>query len=268
MLDYQYEQTNKRKRNHFQLRKNTRTFMSTEQEIRENVHRLNSIIYNRSRFKRTNRQQDTNNQTRIFQASNKSKSLKANTNSSVSFMSNSPVLTQNLSGVNRTHRRLKSSIKTSIKCKSHSKEESPKILKIKSRPSICSIKNVIKKINIPQNSIKNEQKAVKVLGIVFAVFFIAWMPFAITNILSTFVEIDVKLVDIFTWLGYVSSCINPLIYNAFNENFRKAFKDILTCNFNVNNSKTKSINLYSLIQKEKSSKVSKTYESGVKEAQA
>jgi hypothetical protein len=30
-----------------------------------------------------------------------------------------------------------------------------------------------------------------------------------------------------TWLGYVNSCINPVIYTIFNPEFRKAFKKIL-----------------------------------------
>ncbi|EEC12498.1 dopamine receptor, putative [Ixodes scapularis] len=30
-----------------------------------------------------------------------------------------------------------------------------------------------------------------------------------------------------TWLGYINSCVNPVIYTIFNPEFRKAFKKIL-----------------------------------------
>ncbi|RNA16110.1 SERotonin octopamine receptor family [Brachionus plicatilis] len=81
-------------------------------------------------------------------------------------------------------------------------------------------------------AVKNEQKAVKVLGIVFVIFVIAWGPFAIINILSAIFpkeSIHPSLLDTLTWLGYVSSCINPIIYNAFNKKFRTAFKHVLFC---------------------------------------
>jgi dopamine D2-like receptor len=33
---------------------------------------------------------------------------------------------------------------------------------------------------------------------------------------------------VFTWLGYINSFLNPVIYTIFNPEFRKAFKKILT----------------------------------------
>lgn len=32
-----------------------------------------------------------------------------------------------------------------------------------------------------------------------------------------------------TWLGYVNSALNPIIYTIFNREFRKAFKKIMVC---------------------------------------
>ena len=89
------------------------------------------------------------------------------------------------------------------------------------------------------NRVKNEQKAVKVLGVVFVVFVIAWVPFAIANILSAVCDLTTRCsihpyaLTILSWLGYISSSINPLIYNAINERFRFAFKMILTCRWHA-----------------------------------
>jgi hypothetical protein len=85
-------------------------------------------------------------------------------------------------------------------------------------------------------AVKNEEKAVKVLGIVFFVFVIAWGPFAVLNIILGFGSFQGsgsfydKVLNVLTWLGYISSAINPLIYNAFNDKFRYAFRQLLKCN--------------------------------------
>lgn len=87
--------------------------------------------------------------------------------------------------------------------------------------------------------VKNEQKAVKVLGVVFIVFVIAWVPFAIANIMSAVCELTGRCfippswLTALTWFGYISSSINPLIYNAINERFRFAFKQILACRWHT-----------------------------------
>ncbi|XP_067271028.1 5-hydroxytryptamine receptor 2B [Pseudorasbora parva] len=83
-------------------------------------------------------------------------------------------------------------------------------------------------------NLTNEQRASKVLGIVFMLFVVMWCPFFITNVISALVQ-DYKLVDqlmdIFQWVGYVSSGINPLVYTLFNRTFRQAFRRYITCNY-------------------------------------
>lgn len=34
---------------------------------------------------------------------------------------------------------------------------------------------------------------------------------------------------VFFWLGYVNSCINPMIYPCFSQEFKKAFQNVLCC---------------------------------------
>ncbi|XP_006893543.1 PREDICTED: 5-hydroxytryptamine receptor 2B [Elephantulus edwardii] len=85
-------------------------------------------------------------------------------------------------------------------------------------------------------TISNEQRASKVLGIVFFLFLLMWSPFFVTNI--TLAVCDScnqstlnKLLEIFVWIGYVSSGVNPLVYTLFNKTFRDAFGRYITCNY-------------------------------------
>lgn len=86
-------------------------------------------------------------------------------------------------------------------------------------------------------AINNERKASKVLGIVFFVFLIMWCPFFITNILSVLCgkacnqKLMGKLLNVFVWIGYVCSGINPLVYTLFNKVYRRAFSNYLRCNY-------------------------------------
>ncbi|XP_027541580.1 5-hydroxytryptamine receptor 2B [Neopelma chrysocephalum] len=85
-------------------------------------------------------------------------------------------------------------------------------------------------------TITNEQRASKVLGIVFFLFLLMWCPFFITNISSVLCntcnkEVFQKLLEIFVWIGYVSSGVNPLVYTLFNKTFREAFSRYITCNY-------------------------------------
>ncbi|XP_066883268.1 5-hydroxytryptamine receptor 2B isoform X2 [Kogia breviceps] len=90
-------------------------------------------------------------------------------------------------------------------------------------------------------TISNEQRASKVLGIVFFLFLLMWCPFFITNI--TLVLCDScnqttlkMLLEIFVWIGYVSSGVNPLVYTLFNKTFRNAFGRYITCNYRATKS--------------------------------
>nr|XP_032514615.1 5-hydroxytryptamine receptor 2C isoform X1 [Danaus plexippus plexippus] len=82
------------------------------------------------------------------------------------------------------------------------------------------------------NAVANEQKATKVLGLVFFTFVLCWAPFFLLNILFASCPaciVPEHVVDICLWLGYVSSTINPIIYTVFNRTFRAAFLRLLRC---------------------------------------
>ncbi|KAK5623724.1 5-hydroxytryptamine receptor 2B [Crenichthys baileyi] len=85
-------------------------------------------------------------------------------------------------------------------------------------------------------TLSNEQRASKVLGIVFLLFVVMWCPFFITNITSALCSSCVekvisRLMEIFVWVGYMSSGINPLVYTLFNKTFREAFTRYIICKY-------------------------------------
>ncbi|CAF1123590.1 unnamed protein product [Adineta steineri] len=111
---------------------------------------------------------------------------------------------------------------------------------------------VQKAVHVFKNGIEttSERRAMTVLGIVFFVFLVAWLPFSILNILSAVCpscNVQTSLLNLTSWLGYIASNINPLIYTAFNVRFRRAFVSILTCQLNYFSHKRKGNNLYIFI---------------------
>lgn len=85
-----------------------------------------------------------------------------------------------------------------------------------------------------KSTVRTEQKASKVLGLVFALFLLSWLPFFILNILPVICA-DFRahplVTSTFSWLGWASSTINPIIYTSFNKTFKRAFIDILLCKY-------------------------------------
>ncbi|XP_044001076.1 5-hydroxytryptamine receptor 2A isoform X2 [Aphidius gifuensis] len=89
-----------------------------------------------------------------------------------------------------------------------------------------------KRRSFAANAVATEQKASKVLGLVFFTFVLCWSPFFVLNILFAICpdcSVPHHVVDICLWLGYVSSTINPIIYTIFNKIFRGAFIRLLKC---------------------------------------
>ncbi|KAK1163288.1 5-hydroxytryptamine receptor 2A-like [Acipenser oxyrinchus oxyrinchus] len=91
-------------------------------------------------------------------------------------------------------------------------------------------------------AIRNERRASKVLGVVFFLFLLMWCPFFITNVMSVLCkgacdgELLGELLNVFAWVGYISSGVNPLVYTLFNKTYRRAFSSYIRCQYK--NSKT------------------------------
>lgn len=77
-----------------------------------------------------------------------------------------------------------------------------------------------------------DTKAIRTLGIVMGVFCACWLPFFIMYVLSSFCtssscELSYEWRSAITWLGYLNSSINPVIYSFTNKDFKTAFRRIL-----------------------------------------
>ncbi|KAF0037425.1 hypothetical protein F2P81_010299 [Scophthalmus maximus] len=90
-------------------------------------------------------------------------------------------------------------------------------------------------------SIRKETKVLKTLGIIMGVFVCCWLPFFILNCALPFCPgpgvpgaqrgpycVNEKTFDVFVWIGWSNSSVNPVIY-AFNAEFRDAFLRLLRC---------------------------------------
>ncbi|XP_059146686.1 dopamine receptor 1-like [Physella acuta] len=112
-----------------------------------------------------------------------------------------------------------------------------------SRSHVTSIRNTARHVTPPGEEKKRtlhgtsfkidlrstDYKAAYTLGVITGVFLCCWLPFFIINPISAFnSNINETAFLVSTWLGYVNSCLNPVIYSIFNTEFRQAFKRILS----------------------------------------
>lgn len=83
-------------------------------------------------------------------------------------------------------------------------------------------------------SLSKERRAARTLGIIMGVFIACWVPFFLLYIITPFCPTccpSDRLIDFLTWLGYINSALNPIIYTIFNLDFRRAFKKLLGISF-------------------------------------
>ncbi|XP_078449091.1 alpha-2C adrenergic receptor-like [Lampetra planeri] len=95
-----------------------------------------------------------------------------------------------------------------------------------SKLGLCSTKMARRKLTAAR-----EKRFTFVLAVVMGVFVACWFPFFFSYSLTKICEASCKppeyLFKFFFWCGYCNSSLNPLIYTVFNQDFRRAFKNIL-----------------------------------------
>ncbi|KAI4479807.1 hypothetical protein M0804_010857 [Polistes exclamans] len=79
-------------------------------------------------------------------------------------------------------------------------------------------------------SLSKERRAARTLGVIMGVFVVCWLPFFLMYVIVPFCPAccpSIRLSYIITWLGYLNSALNPLIYTIFNLDYRRAFRRLL-----------------------------------------
>lgn len=79
-------------------------------------------------------------------------------------------------------------------------------------------------------SLSKERRAARTLGIIMGVFVVCWLPFFLMYVIKPFCPsccFTNRMINFITWLGYINSALNPIIYTIFNLDFRRAFKKLL-----------------------------------------
>ncbi|XP_066506560.1 trace amine-associated receptor 13c-like [Hoplias malabaricus] len=88
----------------------------------------------------------------------------------------------------------------------------------------------------------SETKAAKTLGVVIFFYLSFWIPFYISSLTVTSLTTLSVLWTVFTWLMFINSFVNPLIYAIFYPWFRVSAKYIVTCR--IFESSSSNMNLY------------------------
>jgi len=74
-------------------------------------------------------------------------------------------------------------------------------------------------------SLSKERRAARTLGIIMGVFVICWLPFFLMYVILPFCQSCCptnKFKNFITWLGYINSGLNPVIYTIFNLDYRRS----------------------------------------------
>ncbi len=139
----------------------------------------------------------------------------------------------------KSHEEAKASFEIELEL-NHSDSDKRKSLNQAGTPN-NKLTDLKQKQNLTRNRLHSQQnnnseaRITKTLAIIMSCFVACWLPFFIIYIirsqLSNPNSISTNVLDIFIWLGYFNSSLNPILYAVLNNNFRIAFENILKCRF-------------------------------------
>ena len=72
-----------------------------------------------------------------------------------------------------------------------------------------------------------EMKAAKTIAVVIGAFVICWLPFfviVVGHANDKNFTYPIEVYNMFKWMEYLNSCLNPVIYTCMNRNYRRAFR--------------------------------------------
>ncbi|XP_076876902.1 trace amine-associated receptor 13c-like [Brachyhypopomus gauderio] len=94
----------------------------------------------------------------------------------------------------------------------------------------AKIVNVVEHDNAHGRGVKgSKNKAAKTLGIVICVYLAFWIPYYLGSVSVESLTTTAVVWTVFSWLIYINSSVNPLIYAIFYPWFRISSKYIVTC---------------------------------------
>ena len=77
----------------------------------------------------------------------------------------------------------------------------------------------------------NEMKAAKTILVVIGAFVVCWLPFfaiVVGHANDPNFSFPIEVYNMFKWMEYLNSCLNPVIYTCMNLTYRRAFKRLFT----------------------------------------
>ena len=112
------------------------------------------------------------------------------------------------------------------------------------RTTLSQLKKTIS--SVENKRIKRYAKRTWLMMVVFGLFVICWSPYVVLVLSTAFCQVK-YLLRIRNWatlLGLLNSALDWIVYGLMNRRFRKAFKYLLTCRWNVNFSRVAATDPY------------------------
>ena len=85
-----------------------------------------------------------------------------------------------------------------------------------------------------RQGLRGKKRVTRMVVVVVGVFAVCWLPIQIVLVLKSVHMYDINDLTVAIQitshvLGYMNSCVNPILYAFLSENFRKAFRKVIQC---------------------------------------